>query len=183
MPMSISAAQGSNRIFERFQDTSTMMDAEYELLKQGEKCLPVLVSLFDGSAKNSFGVSYREIGLPLRCGLEVARRLGPIAKPLESYLRGELSARNSLSFVAAMALGSLGNLEEASIIALATSLDTVEMTAAGGVSGQLDLNAESAVALIKCGKDNHPAVLEVLDRSSAAAKSFASVQSFLRNRR
>lgn len=167
------------RFFEMFQNTSTMIEAECELLAQGENALPVLFSLFDGTAKNAFGVAYREIGLPLRCGLEVARRLGPIAKPLEFYLRGELNVESTYSHVAAMALGSLGDLEEASIIALASSLDTVELTAAGGVSGHFELCSESAVALINCGARNHPAVLEVLDRSRAAAKIVAKIHSYL----
>jgi hypothetical protein len=151
----------TNDIFEQFLSPSTMMEAEQQLLAMGEHALPVLESLLSGDAKNYFGVPYRTLGLPLRCAIEVARRLGPVAKPLERYFREELRRGDH---VAAMALGSLGQLEEASIIELAAAL-----------IGRLDLSMESAAALVQCGVTQHPAVLKALAGSSKARDSLTRV--------
>jgi len=129
-------------IFEQFLSPSTMMEAEQELLALGDQALPMLESLLTGDAKNRFGVPYRSLGLPLRCTLEVARRLGPVAKPLERYLRDELKRGDH---VAAMALASLGKLEEASVVELAIVLK----------DRGWDLSLESALALVRCGAAQH----------------------------
>jgi hypothetical protein len=142
-------------IFEQFLDPSTMIDAEQELLVLGDQALPILESLLTGAAKNRFGVPYRSLGLPLRCTLEVARRLGPVAKPLERYLRDELRRGDH---VAAMALGSLGQLEDASVVELAVVLK----------AGNWDLSMESAAALVRCGAVQHSAVLKVMNESPRA---------------
>jgi hypothetical protein len=147
----------------------TMVEAEYQLLSRGVESLPLLESLLKGEAKNRFGVPYRQLGLPLRCALEVVVRLGPIAKPLEVYLREELRHGNH---TAAMALRSLGTLEQESIIQLAISLD-----------GGLDLAMESATALLICGEAGHPAVLEVVSRSKAAASVLERAVNHERRRR
>ncbi|HLS43512.1 MAG TPA: hypothetical protein VK026_09585 [Paenalcaligenes sp.] len=115
-----------------------MIDAEKELLAAGPAVVPVLVSILDGSARNSFGVAYRDLGLPLRCAIEMAYRLGPQAKPLEGLLVQELSKGSSS---AAKALGYLRSLEDSSIIALVACLD----------SQDVDLAAESTAALIRTG--------------------------------
>jgi len=140
-----------------------MMDAEIELLGQGLAAIPILESLFSGEAKNQFGIPYRELGLPLRCGLEVARRLGRLAKPLEAYLREELRSGN---FVAAMALGALESLEDESISSLAFALND---------SKSVDLPYESACALIRCGQSTHPTVTAVTSSSIRAAKVLEKV--------
>lgn len=155
-------------IFERFTSTATMMDAEIELLERRADAVAVLETLFNGRATNDFGVPYRQLGLPLRCALEVARRLGSVAKPLEPFLRKEL---NDGHFVAAMALGSLGSLEEESIHSLAN-----------GLCGGLDMACESAVALIACGAENHPAVVSVLAHSEKAAQEFRRTEAFVKQK-
>jgi len=142
-------------LFEQFTSPATMIAAEQELLANPEGAVCILESLFSGQAKNQFGVPYRELGLPLRCALEVVCRLGPIAKPLEGYLASELRDGN---FVAAMALGSLGNVAESSVAALVASL-----------AGNGDLSYESAAALIRCGQAEHPLVVEVASTSKNAA--------------
>lgn len=145
-----------------------MMDAEIELLRRRAAAIPILETLFNGQATNDLGIPYRQLGLPLRCALEVARRLGPVAKPLEALLRREL---NDGHFVAAMALGSLGSLEEESIQGLAN-----------GLRGDIDMAAESALALIACGADSHPAVLEALAQSERASRDFRRIEAFVKQR-
>ncbi len=150
--------------FDRFQSTGTMMQAEQELLELGDAAIPVLRSLFSGEARNEFGVPYRNLGLPLRCGIEVASRLGAVAKPLESYLRDEAKGGNH---VAAMALGSLGALE----------LQTVEVLAQS-LCGDLDLASESARALILCREGDSSPVVQALTASKRAASMFSKISGF-----
>ena len=145
----------SPAIFEQFLSPSTMIEAEQRLLALGDQALPMLESLLAGDAKNRFGVPYRTLGLPLRCTLEVARRLGPIAKPLERYLRDELKSGDP---VAAMALGSLGQLEEASVVELVAALQDESW----------DLSFEAAAALVRCGAAQHSAVSKAMNESPKA---------------
>jgi len=156
----------SNTLCERLLDEETMLDAERELLAAGAAALPVLVSILDGTARNGFGVAYRDLGLPLRCAIEVASRLGPQAKPLEELLVAELA---SGSRPAASALGYLGSLKASSVVALAACLD----------SHDEELAAEAAAALIRCDEADHAAVLRVTGRSAQAAKHIALVQQHL----
>ncbi len=152
-------------LFERFKSPASMMAAEQELLALGESAVPILETFFSGEAKNEFGIPFRQLGLPLRCALEVARRLGPIAKPLENHLRSELRAGH---FVAAMALGSLGSLEESSVSELALSL-----------SGDLDMSTESAVALIKCRQVENPLVLAAASQSEKVSEVLKRTSRYL----
>jgi hypothetical protein len=133
-----------------------MLEGELQLLSGGADSLPALESLLTGEAKNRFGVPYVQLGLPLQCALEVAGRLGPVAKPLEPLLREQLRHGHH---TAAMALRSLGSLERDSIFQLAASLE-----------GDLLLATESAMALLASGETEHPAVLEVVARSKSAAR-------------
>jgi hypothetical protein len=155
-------------IFEEFLSPSTMIEAEQELVALGDQALPVLESLLTGDAKNRFGVPYRTLGLPLRCTLEVVRRLGPVAKPLERYLRDELKSGDP---VAAMALGSLGKLEEASLVELAAVLQDENS----------DLSLESASALVRCGATHHPAVLKAMNESQKARDSVTRATNTMTN--
>jgi hypothetical protein len=141
-----------------------MLDAELQLVNGGADSLPVLESLFKGDAKNCFGVPYAQLGLPLQCALEVVRRLGPIAKPLEPYLREQLRCGN---LTAAMALGSLGTLEQDSITQLAVSLED-----------RPDLAMESGMALLVCGEGDHPMVLKIASGSSASARMLESARAY-----
>jgi len=151
-------------------DPASYLDGEQRLIRKGKDALPELVAFFSGEARNEFGAPYRSLGKPMRCVLEAVRRMGPIAKPLEPYLRAELQLGD---FVAAMALGSLGSLDEQSIIALAACL------AEKGV----DLSYESAAALILCGQDDHHAVTAARARSSRAEATFSRVKTYIAKRR
>ena len=153
----------NHQIFERFSDTSKMIEAEQELIALGADAVPILESFFDGSAKNHFGVPYRQLGLPMTCALETARRIGSLSKPLEFYLREELKNGNH---TAAMALCSLRSIEEESVVALAESL-----------SGDPILASESVVALIEHDKAGHSAVSKKLSESEPAAAIFKRVGS------
>jgi hypothetical protein len=152
-----------------------MLAAEQELIALGPDAIPVLASVLTGEAANAFGVPYRELGLPLRCALEVAIRLGPIARPLESLLRAELHRGN---FAAAVALGTLGSVDESSIEELAAHLDFAT-NKQNGFLRVPDLTCESAVALFKLGHEVHPAVTAALQRSARAAADFARTKAFL----
>ena len=162
-------------LLDRFTSPATMMDAEQELLSLGEGAVPILASVLTGQAKNEFGVSYRTLGLPLRCALEVACRLGVVASPLESLLRAELRDGN---FVAAMALGGLGSVDDSTIEELAAHLDYVT-NRKGGFDRAPDLTCEAAVALIKLGQENHPAVTTALMLSDSATADFDKVKASL----
>ncbi len=161
----------TDSLFERFTSTATMMEAEIELLALKEGAVPILESLLSGEAKDRSGVPWRERGLPLRCALEVARRLGPVAKRLEPYLREQLKAGHA---VAAMALRSLQTLDEASIAQLAESLANTD---------DIDLPSESAAALIDCGYSDHPLVVAARSRSEKAAWVFARMARYLAGER
>lgn len=88
------------------------------------------------------------------------------AKPQEAFLRRELDEGQ---VAAATALGSLGSLEEESIQSLARRLrDGAEMA------------CECAIALIKCGADTHPAVINVLAHSYQATRKFRLTEAFVK---
>lgn len=162
-------------ILDRLTSTATMMDAEQELLTLGADAVPILASVLTGEAKNEFGVAYRALRLPLRCVLEVARRLGVVARPLEPLLRAELHDGN---FVAAMALGVLGSVDGSTIEELAAHLD-YSTNREKGFFPEYDLAAEAAVALIRLGQEAHPAVTTALTLSDCAAADFERVKAFL----
>lgn len=142
-----------------------MIEAEQELLALADSAVPVLVTLFNGEARNQFGVPYRKLGLPLRCGIEVAARLGRIAKPLEPYLREELQKGDRS---AAMALRMLGTLEHETVTALAASL-----------LGDLDLSHESAYALVCCEEAEDPEVRKLVESSEKAKALLSWAASYL----
>ena len=166
-------------LLDRFTSSATMMTAEQELLALGVGAVPILASVLTGEAKNEFGVSYRTLALPLRCALEVACRLGEVARPLETLLRAELHDGN---FVAAMALGELGSVDDRTINELAAHLDYATNCKAG-FDRALDLTCEAAVALIKLGQETHPVVTTALNLSNGAAADFKKVEAFLERSR
>lgn len=155
-------------IFERFTNPATMIEVEQELLALGEGAAPILEKFFSGEARDSSGVPWRARPLPLRCAIEVAARLGPLTKPLEPWLRREVDAG---SFPAAMALGCLKVLDEASVASLANAL-TMD-------SHGFDLLCEAATALARCGHANHPLVTAALASSEKAAWQFERTRKFL----
>lgn len=156
-------------IFERFMHPATTTDAEQDLLAQGTGAVATLATLFSGEAKNQWGIPYRQFGPPLRCALDLARRMGPLAKPLEPFLRAEL---DDGSVAAAMALGALGTLDNASVQSLARRL-----------RDGADMASESAIALIKCGMQTHPLVTHVLANSYQATREFRRSEAFFHQSR
>jgi len=158
-----------HQIFERFMNPATLMDAEQDLLGQGANAVALLAAFFNGEARNEWGFPYRQFGLPVRCAIEVACRMGPLAKPLEAFLRAEL---DDGLVVAATALGGLGSLEDASVQSLARRL-----------RDGADMGCESAIALIKCGMQTHPLVTNALANSYQATREFRRTEAFLRQSR
>ncbi|WP_158755697.1 hypothetical protein [Dyella sp. S184] len=150
-----------NSIFEQFLSPAGRAAATSELASRGALALPVLVSLFDGSARNNYGIPYRQVGVPLDCGLVAARSLGVAARPLEPFLRNELRAGHPY---AAGALGALGLLSDESVCALAEALRSDPLIA-----------CEAAAALSLCSATNHAAVKEVSASSTIANKALAVV--------
>jgi hypothetical protein len=140
----------------------TMIDAEQQLLAAGADAVPVLEAIFNGEAKNEFGVPYRLLGLPLERALEVAARLGPLAKPLEPWIREEVV--RDVYRIAPVALRRMPPLEDGSIVALA-----------GALSGVSDTAFEATVTLIELGHAEHPAVQDCIATSPAAAKMWQTV--------
>jgi hypothetical protein len=164
-----------NSILDRFTSTATMIAAEQELLALGSAAVPILESVLTGDATNEFGVPYRKLGLPLRCVLEVAVRLGPVARPLETLLRSELHGGQ---FVAAQALGALGSVGNRSIEELAAHLDW-KANELSGFPSAIDLASECAVALIRLDRAEHPAVLAALEGSPRARSDFDRMMKFV----
>jgi hypothetical protein len=163
--------QGSEvtgQVFEQLLSPSTMLDGELSLLAMKDEAIPLLRDLLDGTAKNANGIAYRNLGLPLRCALEVASRLGPLAQPLENLLVKELHAGN---VVAATALGRLGRVSEGTVEALAASL---EPPVAAGIG--IDVPYEAGLALIRLGASDHPSVLRLIEASKRANANWAKVR-------
>lgn len=151
--------------FHRFQSTQTMMQAEYDLLDLGAAAVPILASLFSGEARDETGSPFRHHGLALRCAIEVAVRLGPAAKPLESYLRAEVERGHD---AAPRALRACQPLEPATVAVLAQSL-----------SGDYELALESAVTLFACGEGRSAPVIQAIASSPEAASVISRARRFL----
>ena len=100
---------------------------------------------------------------------------GTVARPLESLLRAELHAGN---FMAAMALGELGSVDDRTIEELAAHLDYVS-NCENGFGHAHDLTYEAARALLKLGQETHPAVTTALMLSNRAIVDFGKVKAFL----
>jgi hypothetical protein len=158
----------TGQVFEQLLSPSTMLDGEQSLVAMKGEAIPLLRNLLDGTAKNANGVAYRNLGLPLRCALEVASRLGSQAQSLESLLVKELQAGSA---VAAKALGGLGRVSEATVEALAVSLEPP--TAA---RFDIDLPYEAGLALMRLGAAEHPSVLRLIEASKRAEANWAKVR-------
>jgi hypothetical protein len=146
-------------VFERFLVPSDRAQATHELAARGALAVPLLQALFSGQATNQNGVAYPQLGMPLDCGLVAASHLGQLARPLEPYLREELIKGHPY---AAQALGSLGTLENESILGLAAALQ-----------GNVLLAFEAANALARCHALAHPAVRVLCVRASGLAVKYA----------
>jgi hypothetical protein len=154
--------------FERSLAPGERAVAVSELAGRGSDALPVLAALFNGEARNQWGVSYDRLGAPMDCGLVVAARLGHLAKPLEHHLRAHLHQGH---IYAAAALGALGSLDNSSINALAAALEQSVLIA-----------TEAAQALVRCGAEEHTAVKEAVARSPQAAQAIERAKRLARAR-
>jgi hypothetical protein len=152
----------SEQIFESFIQPGERANAAHRLAELGVDAVPILKSLFNGEAKNGWGVSYAKLGAPLDCGLVTIKLLGPLAKPLEPFVRDCL---HSGHVYAAQALRAIGTLDEASIIELACCLDK-----------DADLASESAYTLCCCRAEEHEAVIAVMDSSPFASWILSSAK-------
>lgn len=140
--------------FERSLLPDERAAAASELATRGQDALPILEALFNGEARNEWGVPYLSLGTPVDCGLVAAARLGCVAKPLEGHLRAALQRGHQY---AAAALGALGTLDDASVETLAVAL---------GRSGADAV--EAAQALLRCNAIEHVAVKEAVGSSPRA---------------
>jgi hypothetical protein len=128
----------------------------------GVDAVPILKSLFNGEAKNRWGVSYSQLGMPLDCGLVTIKLLGTLAKPLEPFVRDCLHSKH---IYAVEALRAIGTLDEASIIELASCLDE-----------NANFASEAAYTLCCCGAEEHEAVMAVVDSSPFASRILSSAK-------
>jgi len=154
----------SEQIFESFLQPGERASATHKFADIGVDAIPILKSLFNGEAKNRWGVSYAKLGTPLDCGLVAIKLLGTLAKPLEPFVRDCL---HSGHIYAAEALRAIGTLDEASIIELANCLDK------NGI-----LACEAAYTLCCCEAERHEAVIAVVNSSSFASSILSSAKKF-----
>lgn len=161
----------TGQVFEQLLSQSTMLDGEQSLLAMEGEAIPLLRDLLDGSAKNANGIAYRDLGLPLRCALDVACRLGHCAQPLESLLVRELHAGRA---AAATALGGLGRASETTIEALAACLEPPATA-----RSDIDLPYEAGLALMRLGASDHLSVLRVIEVSHRANAIWAKVREWV----
>lgn len=127
----------------------------------------LLRSLFDGTATNKSGIPYRQLGIPIDCALVAVAYLGPIAKPLEPYLREEVRSGHPY---ASSALAVLGILQDESVAALASQLDAEHLLA-----------AEAANALVCTGNNQHIAVKAAMMRSTRAKDAIQRAEKYGRH--
>ncbi|UBF26199.1 hypothetical protein K9N68_32595 [Kovacikia minuta CCNUW1] len=152
----------AEQIFESFLQRGERANATHQLGDLGVDAVPILKSLFNGEAKNRWGVSYSKLGIPLDCGLVTIGLLGTLAKLLEPFVRDCLRSEH---IYAAEALRAIGTLDEASIIELASCLDK-----------NSNLASEAAYTLCCCGAEGHEAVIEVVNSSPFASWILSSAK-------
>lgn len=153
----------SDQIFEKLTRRELMLDTQKGLIDLGERGLPYLESVLDGSAKNKFGVAYYNQGLPLTSCLEVIARLGNIAKPLEGYLAEELTKMNP------SALSAIGSFSD-------ITLDTIKALASTLAKGSL-FSYEAAHMLKKLNLLEHPEILKAMLSSNTARNIVIKIKS------
>jgi hypothetical protein len=96
----------AQRLIEAFLNPAERALATHELAAYGANSVPVLRSVFDGSAKNKFGVSYCKLGMPIDCALVVVSLLGQTAAPLKEFVQQQLAAGHPYAENALLALGT-----------------------------------------------------------------------------
>ncbi len=158
-------------LIEQFLEPSRRAEATHRLAALGTPAIPAIASVLDGSARNQFGISLRAVSAEAaRCALVSARYLGLVAAPLEPLLRAELSSElASLRTEAAAALAGLESVSEETLVALAELLDSAE-----------DAALEAAVAIVRLGLREHPAVLAAGDASPRARRHLALARERIR---
>jgi hypothetical protein len=100
----------------------------------------------------------------MRCALATVAGLGPVARPLEHFLKVELAQGD---FMSASALGALVELEADSIVALAECITRKALNH--------DLAFQAAAVLVDRGYAEHPA-FEAARASLRAEGSIASTK-------
>lgn len=158
----MSTREPSN-IFERFLSPADRHLATHDLAKRRDDAIPVLTALFDGRAKNRFGVSYRSIGA-LGCGYVTIGLMGEGAKPLEHFVREGIDSDIVYAIEAA---GRLGSLEKETKLALARSLLRNPYT-------------EAAYSLVRCDAYEDPDVLALICVNDPATKMLRRAREYLR---
>ena len=89
MPNDLSESE-AQRLIAAFLNPADRSKATHGLASHGGNAVAVLRSIFDGTAKNQFGVSYSSLGMPIDCALVVISLLGPVAAPLEEFVCQQL---------------------------------------------------------------------------------------------
>ncbi|RUS93962.1 hypothetical protein DSM106972_094990 [Dulcicalothrix desertica PCC 7102] len=148
----------AGQIFESFLHPGERAIATHKLSSFGVNAIPVLESLFSGEAKNSWGVSYSRLGMPIYCGLITAKLLGSLAKPLEPFIRECLHSAEG-GMYAVEALRAIGTLDETSIVELAACLNK-----------NTSLAWEVAYTLHCCGAEKNEAVIEIANSSQKISR-------------
>lgn len=85
---------------ERFLNAGDRAKATCELVDLGESAVPILESIFNGAAKNKFGVSYNKLGMPLSCALVASGRLGTKVETLLHYIKAQAILEHSYAIEA-----------------------------------------------------------------------------------
>ncbi|MES2018038.1 MAG: hypothetical protein V4484_16240 [Pseudomonadota bacterium] len=101
-----------------FQNPMDRARATHELAQFGELALPLLQAILNGSARNEFGVPYRNLGMPIDCALVTIQLLGFLAAHLEALVRVELAnghpyAESALAAIVAQPGSRLDSLHAA----------------------------------------------------------------------
>lgn len=151
--------------FERFLSPAERIVATHELAALGEHAIPILESLFDGSAKNASDIPYRKIGA-LGCGYVAVRILGPLANELESYVREGIQQDDPYAIEAA---GALSVIEQETAFALAQAL--IRNPA-----------SEASASLIRRGYSEDITVLRIISGNTVALKSFEKTKAYISKR-
>jgi hypothetical protein len=148
--------------FERFLSPSESASAVSELANLGELAIPILESLFNGSAKNKFGTPYRSLPA-LGCGFVTVKFLGASAKGLEVYVREGIERDHAYAIEAA---GYLSEIEEETAHVLARAL--IRNPA-----------SEASASLVRCGYAENAGVIEIIGMDSIAYKTLERIKAYM----
>jgi hypothetical protein len=148
--------------FERFLSYSERSIVTHDLAALGARAIPILEEYFDFSAKNSFGIPYRKAG-PLDCAYVTIKLLGPIAKPLEKYVREGIELNHPYAIEAAR---YMLQIEEETALSLAKAL--VRQPA-----------SEAGTSLVYCGYSENPKVIEIVTSNPLALKTLKEMEVYI----